>query len=208
MNWLVEITAANPSRGEQPGAVSSGRARGSRTGAGREARGGAAGEDAADQAGGEDAQDRGQRVGPRHVALGPAPQAGLDDRLGDLLRLGDDPAGQRFLAQLGGREALGRDEAGQHHADVDSVGLLLRVERVGPADQGELAGRVGAGAGAGDAAGGAGDVDDRARRGGAQGRQQRLGEADDGVEVELHVAMDVGVAALGEGRRARRRRRC
>ena len=32
----------------------------------------------------------------------------------------------------------------------------------------------------------------------AQQRQQRLGEADDGVEVELHVAVDVGVAALGE----------
>ena len=29
-------------------------------------------------------------------------------------------------------------------------------------------------------------------------RQQRLGEADDGVEVELHVAVDVGVAALAE----------
>ena len=29
-------------------------------------------------------------------------------------------------------------------------------------------------------------------------RQQRLGEPDDGVEVELHVALDVGVAALGE----------
>ena len=33
---------------------------------------------------------------------------------------------------------------------------------------------------------------------GAQQRQQRLGEADDGVEVELHVALDVGVAGLGE----------
>ena len=78
-------------------------------------------------------------------------------------------------------------------------GALLGVERVGPADQGELARRVGAGAGAGDAARGAGDVDDRARRRGAQQRQQRLGEAHDGVEVELHVAVDVVVAALGEG---------
>ena len=42
----------------------------------------------------------------------------------------------------------------------------------------------------------------------AQQRQQRLGEADDRVEVELHVAVDVLVAALGEARRARRRRRC
>src|SRR5204863_9732094 len=82
--------------------------------------------------------------------------------------------------------------------DVDALRLLLGVERVGPADQGELAGAVGAGPGARDAAGGAGDVDDRARGRSPQQRQQRLGEADDGVEVELHVALNVGVAALGK----------
>ena len=142
---------------------------------------------------------RGERVGARHVALGLAAGADLVDRLGDPLRLGDDPAGQGLRLQLGRREALGLDEPRQDHADVDAVRALLGVEGVGPADERELARRVGAGRGAGDAAGGAGDVDDRARRRGAQQRQQRLGEADDGVEVELHVAADVGVAALGEG---------
>ena len=53
--------------------------------------------------------------------------------------------------------------------------------------------------GAADPARGAGDVDDRARGGAAQQRQERLGEADDGVEVQLHVAVDVGPAGLAEG---------
>ena len=66
--------------------------------------------------------DRGEGVGARHVALGLAAGPGLEDRLGDLLGLGDDPAGERFLAQLGRREALGGDEARQDHADVDAVG--------------------------------------------------------------------------------------
>ncbi len=140
----------------------------------------------------------GEAVGARHVALGLAAGAAWWIASATFSGLGDDPAGERFFAQLGRREALGADEAGQDHADVDAVRLLLGVEGVGPADQGELAGRVGAGAGAGDAAGGAGDVDDRARRRCAEQRQQRLGEPDDRVEVELHVAVDVGVAALGE----------
>src|SRR6185503_6893466 len=48
------------------------------------------------------------------------------------------------------REALRRDEAGHHEADVHAVLLLLRVQTVAPADQRELARGVGRGPRAGD----------------------------------------------------------
>ena len=73
---------------------------------------------------------------------------------------------------------------------------LLEVQRVGPAHERELARRVAARPRARDPAGGAGDVDDRAGRRAAQERQQRLGETQLGVEVQLHVPADVLAAAL------------
>ncbi len=54
------------------------------------------------------------------------------------------PARERLLDQLGLREALGRDEAGQHEADVDAVLALLGPQRVRPAGERELRGAVGA----------------------------------------------------------------
>ena len=89
---------------------------------------------------------------------------------------------------------------GQHEPDVHAVRALLRPQRVRPAGERELRGAVGAGARARDAAGGRGDVDDRARRGRAQQRQQRLGQAHLRVEVDRHRAPDVLIAAVGERR--------
>jgi hypothetical protein len=83
---------------------------------------------------------------------------------------------------------------------VHAVRVLLGEQRVGPAGERELGRAVGAGSGARDAAGGRGDVDDRAGRGCAQQRQQRLGEPHLGVEVDKHRAVHVGVAAVGEAR--------
>ena len=139
----------------------------------------------------------------------PAAEAGVDDRLGGLLRASTRSSA---CARLARSSACGKPSVatkpGQHEPDVDAVGASSSVQRVGPAGQRELAGRVGAGAGARDAAGGARHVDDRARRRRPQQRQQRLGEADDGVEVHRHRAPDVRPPAVGERRRARRRPRC
>ena len=157
-----------------------------------------AGDEASHQGRRDDSQRPGDPVGPRHVALGPPVQSDVDDRLGDLLRRRDDPRRHRVAPQLGGREALGLDEPGQHGADVHPVRALLGLEGVGPARQGELRGRVGARPRARDAAGRARDVDDRARARRAQQPEQRLGQPHDGVEVELHRPPHVRVAALGE----------
>ena len=147
---------------------------------------GAAGDDPADEAGREDAEDGDQAVGTRHVALGAAAEAGVDDRLGGLVGGRDDPAGPAAwrAARSAGKPSVAM-KPGRTRPTWTPWLALLGVEGVAPADQRVLAGRVGAGAGPRDPAGGAGDVDDRARRRAAQQRQQRLGEADDGVEVEL-----------------------
>ena len=80
--------------------------------------------------------------------------------------------------------------------------LLLRVKRVAPADQRELAGRVRTGAGPRDSPGGAGDVDDRRafslRRGIPQQWQHRLGQLEWSLEVQLHVLLDVRPPRIGE----------
>ena len=87
------------------------------------------------------------------------------DRLGDRVRASETIHRVCGLASSSvGREALGLDEARQHEPDVNAVRALLGVQRVAPADQGELARRVGAGVGPRDARRGAGDVDDGTRR--------------------------------------------
>src|SRR6201996_9188248 len=154
-NWLVETVIGSDSsdRAGTRSVVAGGGLRDQR-------RGGAAAEDAAGEARGEDAEVGGDGVLAGDVALGAAAGADLVDRLGDLLGGAEDQAAGGFGAQLGLREAFGRDEAGQDHADVDAVRRLLEREGVGPADQRELARRVGARAGAADAARGAGVVDE------------------------------------------------
>jgi hypothetical protein len=77
------------------------------------------------------------------------------------------------------------------------VRLLLVVQPLGPPVQRELRGVVGAHARARDAAGDRADVDDRARRGAPQERQQRLGHADRRVEVLVHDLAHVRVAVVG-----------
>ena len=146
------------------------------------------------------AQRGGEPVRPRHVALGLPVQPGVEDRPRAALRRRDQPARERVVVELGLREALGGDEARQHEPDVDAAGRLLAGQRVRPARERELARRVGAGARPRHAPRGARDVDDRARRAAAQQRQQRLGQPHDGVEVDLHVALDVLPAAVGERR--------
>ena len=141
---------------------------------------------------------RGRRRSAGRSARRAPLEAGLGDRLGRLLGRAEHPARRALLRQLALREALGRDEARHDGADVDAVGVLLGAQRVAPDGERGLGGRVGAGAGAPDPAGGARDVDDRARRGRAQQRQQRLGQPHLGVEVQRHRAADRGVAGLGE----------
>ena len=93
---------------------------------------------AACEPGRHDPQRRGQPVGPRHVALGLA--AGPASQIASATFSGVETS-QRVRAALDElrlREALGRDEARQHEADVDAVRALLEVQRVGPAGEREL----------------------------------------------------------------------
>ena len=156
--------------------------------------------------GGATVRRRSERgVEARDVALRAARRARLGDRLGGLLGRAEQPARAAPLDQLALREALGRDEARHHGADVDAVRALLGAQAVAPDGERGLGGRVGAGAGAPDATGGAGDVDDRARRRRAQQRQQRLCQPDLGVEVDLHRRAGRSRSRSRRTRRARRR---
>ena len=153
----------------------------------RHRRRGAAAQRPAHEPGRQDARRGDEPVRPRHVALRDPARPDVHDRVRDLLRSGDHPAGQPAVAQLRLRKALGRDEARQHHPDVHAVGALLQVQRVAPPDERELARRVGAGVPARHTTGRAGHVHDRARRGAAQQREEGLRDPHGRVEVQLHV---------------------
>ena len=83
---------------------------------------------------------------------------------------------------------------------MDAVAALLHVERLGPAGQGELAGRVVPAPGPGHPPGHAAHEHDPARGRAAQQRQQGLGEAHLGVEVDRHQPLHLGPPAAGEAR--------
>ena len=117
-------------------------------GGGREDRGAAARERAAHESRKQQARDgrqrsrRAARSAPRRR---PCRHRGSPRRPGRAWRR--STPWPRPREQLAGGEALGGDEPGEHRTDVDTVGVLLGVQRVAPTGERELARRIGAAAG-------------------------------------------------------------
>ncbi|CAA9467672.1 MAG: hypothetical protein AVDCRST_MAG38-871 [uncultured Solirubrobacteraceae bacterium] len=116
----------------------------------------------------------------------------LHDRLGHLLRR-DAAHGPRVRHA---RRQLGVHQPGQHHGELDAGAAQLRTDRLGEADDAELAGAVGRRAGKARAPGRGGDVDDVAASSRAHAPDPLASAVDHGMEVELELA-DGGVVVLG-----------